>query len=65
MNAKPKFSVGQNLWFRYKKDRPAPVSILDYGDKPKTYNICSLEAVFILQNVEEEFLFATEEEAKK
>lgn len=63
--SKPKFKVGQYIWFRYGKDRPAPVSILGLGKKPHTYDICSLEGIFILQDVEEKYLYTTEEEARE
>lgn len=59
-----RFKVGQDIWFRYKNDRPAPVSVLGLGKKANTYDICSLEGVFILQDVEEQYLYATEEEAR-
>lgn len=65
MSAKPRFKVGQDIWFRYKQNRPAPISVLGYGKKPKTYDICSLEGVFILQDVEEKYLYATEEETNE
>jgi hypothetical protein len=60
---KPRFKVGQDIWFRYKTNRPAPVSVLGFGVYPKTYDVGSLETVLILQNVEEKFLYATLEEA--
>ena len=34
MSAKPRFKVGQDIWFRYKQNRPAPISVLGYGKKP-------------------------------
>ena len=55
--------MGQDIWFRYKTNRPAPVSVLGFGVYPKTYDVGSLETVLILQNVEEKFLYATLEEA--
>ena len=63
--SKQKFKVGQDVWFRYENDRPAPVSVLGYEEKTNKYDICSLEGFLILTGVEEKFLYATEEEAKK
>ena len=63
--SKQKFKVGQDIWFRYENDRPAPVSVLRYEAKTNKYDICSLEGFLILTGVEEKFLYATVEEAKK
>ena len=63
--SKQKFKVGQDIWFRYENNRPAPVSVLRYEEKTNKYDICSLEGFLILTGVEEIFLYATEEEAKK
>ena len=63
--SKQKFKVGQDIWFRYGNNRPAPVSVLKCELKTNKYDICSLEGFLILTGVEEKFLFSTEEEAKK
>lgn len=63
--SKQKFKVGQDIWFRFENNRPAPVSVLGRGKEANTYDICSLEGCLILTGVEEKFLYATVEEAKK
>ena len=62
--SKQKFKVGQDIWFRFENNRPAPVSVLGRGKEANTYDICSLEGCLILPSVSEEFLYPTEEEAE-
>ena len=62
--SKQKFKVGEDIWFRYKNNRTAPVSVLGLGKKANTYDICSLEGILILPSVSEKFLYSTKEEAE-
>ena len=58
------FKVGQDIWFRFENNRPAPVSVLGRGKEANTYDICSLEGILILPSVSEKFLYYTKEEAE-
>ena len=62
--SKQKFKVGQDIWFRFENNRPAPVSVLGHGKEANTYDICSLEGFLILPSVSEKFLYPTKEEAE-
>lgn len=62
--SKQQFKVGQDIWFRFENNRPAPVSVLGRGKEANTYDICSLEGICILPSVSEEFLYPTKEEAE-
>ena len=62
--SKKNFKVGQDIWFRFENNRPAPVSVLGHGKEANTYDICSLEGYLILPSVAEKFLYHTKEEAE-